>query len=53
MFDTLRSSYDLGPQFTNVELQTKDMDDFGGSLTFYHIDPGLLVVRGLPRNQHL
>jgi len=39
MFDTLRSSYDLGPQFTNVELQTKDMDDFGGSMTFYHIDP--------------
>ncbi len=26
MFDTIRSSYDLGPEFTNVELQTKDID---------------------------
>jgi hypothetical protein len=26
MFDTIRSSYDLGPKFTDVELQTKDID---------------------------
>ena len=37
MYDTLRSSYDLGPQFTNVELQTKDIEDFGigGTMSFY------------------
>ena len=40
MFDFFRSSYDLGEQFTNVECQTKDIDDFiGGSMTHYWLDP--------------
>ncbi len=26
LFDTIRSSFDLGPEFTEVELQTKDLD---------------------------
>ena len=41
MFDTIRSSYNLGEQFTNVELQTKDIEDYsiGGTLTHYWISP--------------
>ena len=29
MFDYLKSSYDLGPQFTDVQLQTKDIEEYG------------------------
>lgn len=40
MFDWLRSSYDLGPQFTNVTCQTKDIEDgIGGTMTHYWVDP--------------
>lgn len=40
MFDYLRSSYDLGEQFTNVELHTKDIEEgIGGTMTTYWIDP--------------
>lgn len=41
MFDFVRSSYDLGPQFTNIVCQTKDMEDYGigGTMTDYWIDP--------------
>ena len=41
MFDYLRSSYDLGEQFTNVVCQTKDIEDFGigGTMTNYWLDP--------------
>ena len=40
MFDYLRSSYDLGKQFTNVECQTKDIEDgIGGTMSRYWIDP--------------
>jgi hypothetical protein len=40
MFDYVRSSYPLGPTFTNVELQTKDIeDDFGGTMSNYWISP--------------
>ena len=40
MFDYLRSSYDLGPQFTDVVLQTKDIEDgIGGTMTDYWLDP--------------
>jgi hypothetical protein len=39
MFDYLRSSYDLGEQFTNVTCQTKTIDDFGGTMTHYWLDP--------------
>jgi hypothetical protein len=40
MFDYVRSSYDLGEQFTNVELHTKDIEDgIGGTMSQYWIDP--------------
>ena len=40
MMDYLRSSYDLGPQFTNVELQTKDIEDcIGGTMSHYWLSP--------------
>lgn len=40
MYDNLKSSYNLGEQFTNVVCQTKDLDDcIGGTLTLYWIDP--------------
>jgi hypothetical protein len=40
MFDYVRSSYDLGPQFTNVVCQTKDIEDgIGGTMTDYWVDP--------------
>ena len=40
MYDHVRSSYDLGEQFTNVVCQTKDIEDgIGGTLTDYWIDP--------------
>ena len=40
MFDTIRSSYNLGEQFTDVELQTKDIEDgIGGTLSQYWISP--------------
>jgi hypothetical protein len=40
MYDYLRSSYDLGEQFTEVELQTKDIEDgIGGTLSHYWLDP--------------
>lgn len=40
MFDYLRSSYDLGLQFTNTECHTKDIEyGIGGTMTFYWLDP--------------
>lgn len=40
MFDYLRSSYDLGESFTNVECQTKDIEyGIGGTMTLYWLDP--------------
>ena len=40
MFDYVRSSYDLGEQFTNTRLQTKDIEDgIGGTLSQYWISP--------------
>ena len=40
MFDYLRSSYNLGPQFTDVELQTKDIEEgYSGTMTNFWIDP--------------
>ena len=46
MFDYVRSSYDLGPQFTEVELHTKDIEDgYGGTMSHYWLDPhGYLYV---------
>ena len=40
MFDWVRSSYNLGPDFTNVELQTKDIEEgYSGTMTHFWIDP--------------
>jgi hypothetical protein len=40
MFDYVRSSYNLGEQFTNVECQTKDIEDcIGGTMSYFWIDP--------------
>ena len=40
MMDYVRSSYDLGEQFTDVELQTKDIEDgIGGTMSQYWISP--------------
>lgn len=40
MFDYFRSAYDLGEQFTNVDCQTKDIEDgIGGTMTHYWLDP--------------
>ena len=40
MFDYVRSSYDLGEQFTNVECQTKSIEEgYGGTMSHFWIDP--------------
>ena len=40
MYDTIHSSYDLGEAFTNVELQTKDIEDgIGGTMSHYWLSP--------------
>jgi hypothetical protein len=55
MFDYLRSSYDLGEQFTNTRLQTKDIEDgIGGTMTQYWISPdGYLYVIDYTHTQNL
>lgn len=41
MFDYVRSSYDLGGQFTNTCLHTKDIEEYGigGTMSQYWISP--------------
>ena len=40
MFDYVRSSYNLGEEFTEVELHTKDIEDgIGGTMSHYWLDP--------------
>ena len=40
MFDYVKSSYDLGPHFTNVVCHTKDIEeDIGGTMSQYWLDP--------------
>ena len=40
MFDYVRSSYNLGEQFTNVECQTKDIEEgYSGTMSHFWIDP--------------
>ena len=40
MFDYIRSSYDLGENFTDTCLQTKDIEDgIGGTMSQYWISP--------------
>ena len=47
MFDYVRSSYNLGPQFTDVELQTKDIEEgYGGTMTHYYLDPSGYLCYG-------
>ena len=44
LFDYLRSSYDLGPQFTETELNTKDIEEgYGGTMTHYYLDKSGLL----------
>lgn len=46
MFDYVRSSYNLGEEFTDRELQTKEIEKYiGGTMSHYWIDPaGQLFV---------
>jgi len=56
MFDWVRSSYDLGPQLTDVECQTKDIEEYGigGTMTQYWISPdGYLYVIDYTKTQDL
>ena len=48
MFDYLKSSYDIGPQFTNVELHTKDIEEYGigGTMTHYYLDKSGILWYG-------
>jgi hypothetical protein len=40
MMDWVRSSYNLGENFTDTTLQTKDIEDgIGGTMTHYWVDP--------------
>ena len=40
MFDYLKSSYNLGEQFTNVECQTKEIEEcYSGTMSHFWIDP--------------
>jgi hypothetical protein len=40
LFDYVRSSYDLGPQFTETELQTKEIErGLGGTMSTYWLCP--------------
>jgi len=56
MMDFIRSSYDLGEQFTNTCLQTKDIEEYGigGTMTQYWISPdGYLYVIDYTKTQDL
>lgn len=41
MFDWVKSSYNLGEQFTNTRCQTKDIEEhgIGGTMTDYWLSP--------------
>jgi hypothetical protein len=47
MVDYFKSSYDLGPQFTNVICHTKDIEHemIGGTMSFYWLNPYGHLVR--------
>lgn len=55
MFDYFRSSYDLGPQLTDVECQTKDIEEgYGGTMSQYWLSPdGYLYVIDYSNTQDL
>lgn len=47
MFDYLKSSYNLGEHFTNVECQTKEIEDhYSGTMSHFWIDPAGYLWRG-------
>ena len=53
MYDHFKSSYNLGPEFTNVACQTKDIDDFcGGTMTDYWLDPRGMLWYGIYNDTH-
>ena len=39
MFDYVRCDYPVTPEINQHECQTKDMDEFGGTMSHYYIDP--------------
>ena len=40
MFDWVKSSYNLGEHFTNIECQTKDIEEgYSGTMSHFWIDP--------------
>ena len=55
MFDYFRSSYDLGEEFTDLECQTKDIEEgYSGTMSQYWIDPaGYLYVIDYSHTQDL
>jgi len=56
MMDFVRSSYDLGEQFTDTRLQTKDIEEYGigGTLSQYWISPdGVLYLIDYTKTQDL
>ena len=55
MFDYFRSSYDLGPQLTDVQCQTKDIEDgYGGTMSQYWLSPdGYLYLVDYSNTQDL
>lgn len=53
LYDRFKSSYNLGPEFTNVICQTKDIDDFcGGSLTDYWLSPDGVLWKPTYKDTH-
>lgn len=55
MFDYFHSSFDLGEEFTNVELHTKDIEHgYGGTMSKYWLDPhGYLYLIDYARTQDM
>jgi len=56
MMDFVRSSYDLGEQFTDTRLQTKDIEEYGigGTMSQYWISPdGVLYLIDYTKTQDL
>jgi len=53
MYDTFKSSYNIGEEFTNVICQTKDIDDFcGGTMTDYWLSPDGVLWGPMYTNTH-
>ena len=55
LFDNFRSSYDLGPGFTEVQCQTKEMEEgigIGGTMSQYWLSPGGYLYQMTYRGTH-